>query len=194
MAYSESVVENGLVIRESRPLTVRDLDDMPDDGNRHELIEGELFVSGVQTPRHQEVIAELLLRLRAVRPPHMAVMSASAVRLSLNTEVQPDVLVAPFRDFGEKNLPVPPALAVEVLSPASSSIDLHTKKRTYERFGVPDYWVIDPLGPSLVAFELDKNGHYQTIAKLAGRRSFEATQPFPVRIVPNELLGGFADR
>ncbi|HEX4225260.1 MAG TPA: Uma2 family endonuclease, partial [Pseudonocardiaceae bacterium] len=107
---------------------------------------------------------------------------------------QPDVLVALHEDFTEKKLPGPPLLAVEVLSPSSSVTDLNKKKRLYERFGVHSYWVIDPLEPSLIAFELDENGRYQTIAEVADDKPFEATQPFPVRIVLNELLGRFAER
>ncbi len=176
-----------------RPLTVRDLEDMPDDGNRYELIDGELYVSPAPAPRHQQIVSELQAELRAVRPPHLAVLVAPlAVQLSFNTEVQPDVLVAPFEAFTEKNLPGPPLLAVEVLSPSSTMIDYNKKKRLYERFGVPSYWVIDPLEPNLSAFELDENGQYQTVADIAGDKPFEPTAPFPVRIVLTKLLGGFA--
>jgi Uma2 family endonuclease len=60
----------------------------------------------------------------------------------------------------------------------------------YERFGVPSYWVIDPLDPSLTVFELVEDGRYQQVAEVKGDNAFEATQPYPVRIVPSELLGG----
>ncbi|HEX4224798.1 MAG TPA: Uma2 family endonuclease [Pseudonocardiaceae bacterium] len=171
------------------PLTVDDLENKPYDGNRYELIDGELFVSPPQGYAHQEIVAELLGRLRAARPRHMTVLSAPfAVQLNFNTEVQPDVLAAPKSDFTAKRLPGPPSLAVEVLSPSSSVRDLNKKKRTYERFGVPSYWVIDPLELSLIAFELDDAGHYQTVAEVAGDKPFEATRPFPVRVVVTELL------
>ncbi len=177
-----------------RPLTVRDLEGMPDDGNRYELIDGELYVSPAPATRHQKIAYRLHHVLDAVAPPHMEVLGAPfAVQLSFNTEVQPDVLVAPFEAFTEKNLPGPPLLAVEVLSPSSTMVDYNKKKRLYERFGVPSYWVIDPLEPNLSAFELDENGQYQTVAKIAGAEPFEATQPFPVRIVLTELLGRFAN-
>jgi Uma2 family endonuclease len=172
-----------------RPLTVRDLEDMPDDGNRYELIDGELFVSPAPGYNHQEIVAELLVRLRAARPRHMTVLCAPfAVQLNFNTEVQPDVLAAPKSDFTAKRLPGPPSLAVEVLSPSSSVRELNKKKRTYERFGVPSYWVIDPLEPSLIAFELDETGRYRAMAEVAGDKPFEATRPFPVRIVVTDLL------
>jgi Uma2 family endonuclease len=173
--------------------TVRDLENKPDDGNRYELIDGVLLVSPAPIPAHQEIVAELLVRLRTARPRHMTVLSAPlAVQLSCDTELQPDVLAAPTGAFTRENLPGPPSLAVEVLSPSSGMTDLNRKKRVYERFGVPSYWVIDPAERSLVAFELDENNQYQIVAKVAGDEPFEATQPFPVRIVVTELLGPFA--
>jgi hypothetical protein len=54
--------------------------------------------------------------------------------------------------------------------------------------------VIDPIEPNLVAFELDDAGRYQTVAEVTGDKPFEVTQPFPVRIVLADLLGGFANR
>ncbi len=173
-------------------LTVRELHDMPDDGNRRELIEGELLVSPPPRTDHQEIVAELLVRLRTARPPDLTVLAAPlAALLSFDTEVQPDVLAAPTEAFTDANLPGPPSLAVEVISPAGLVRDLNIKKHAYERFGVPNYWVIDPAEPSLIAFELD-NGRYQMVASVAGDEPFEATRPFPVRIVPSELLGPFA--
>jgi Uma2 family endonuclease len=92
-------------------------------------------------------------------------------------------------DFTERSLPLPPVLAVEVLSPSTAIHDVNTKKAVYERLGVPSYWVIDPDGPWLKVFELDAEGRYQEIAKAAGGEAFDAERPFPVRIVPRELLG-----
>lgn len=176
-----------------RPFTVRDLEDMPDDGNRYELIDGALLVSPALGLRHQTVVLELAVRLREVRSRGLRVLVAPfAVRPSLDTEVQPDVIVARDEDLTEKNLPVAPLLAVEVLSPSSVLNDFNNKKAVYERFGVSSYWVIDPLDPSLTVFELDENGRYQQIAEVDGDKAFEATQPYPVRIVPSELLGGLA--
>jgi Uma2 family endonuclease len=178
-----------------RPLTVRDLEKMPEDGNRYELIDGELYVSPAPATHHQKMVYRLYSRLEAACPGHLEVFGAPfAVRLSFNSEVQPDLLVAPFDDFTDKNLPSPPLLAVEVLSPSSGVVDLNKKKRLYERFGVPGYWVIEPTEPNLVVFELDDGGRYQTVAEVTGDKPFEAIAPFPVRIVLTELLGRFAGR
>ncbi|WP_284742031.1 Uma2 family endonuclease [Amycolatopsis sp. RTGN1] len=112
-----------------------------------------------------------------------------SIRLSDQLELQPDVLVGRIEDFTEDDLPAPPVLAVEVLSPSTAIHDLNTKKAVYERLGTASYWVIDPEEPALTVFELDEDGHYQQVAKAAGDEIFEAERPFPIRIVPKELLG-----
>jgi Uma2 family endonuclease len=175
-----------------RPFTVHDLEAFPDDGNRYELIDGSLLVSPAPGTKHQTVVFELAVRLRESCPVGMRTFVAPfAVRPSDSIELQPDVLVARDEDLTDKNLPVAPMLAVEVLSPSSVINDLNNKKAAYQRLGVPSYWVIDPLNPSLTVFELDSKGfRYQKVAVIKGDMAFEATRPFPVRIVPVELLGG----
>ncbi|PXY27541.1 Uma2 family endonuclease [Prauserella muralis] len=179
----------------SGPFTVFDLEDLPDDGRRHELIDGVLVVSPAPGRRHQKIILRLGGLLEAACPAELDVLAAPfAVRVDDKTELQPDVLVGRDEDFTERYLPVAPVLAVEVLSPNTAIHDVHTKKAVYERLGVTSYWVIDPDGPSLRVFELDPDGRYQQVAKVAGSEPFDARRPFPVRIVPNDLLGRLAGR
>ncbi len=179
----------------SGPLTVRDLERMPDDGRRYELIDGSLIVSPAPGTRHQMMAYRLFAVLDAACPDEFYVLGAPySVRPSETTELQPDVLVGRAEDFTEKLLPTAPVLAVEVLSPSTTLNDLNTKKAAYERLGVPDYWVIDPHEPSLTVFELDPDGQYQEVAKVAGAESFATRRPYPVRIVPVELLGRLAQR
>jgi Uma2 family endonuclease len=176
-----------------RPFTVDDLEAMPDDGNRYELIDGMLLVSPAPNLKHQKMVVKLTGVLDAVCPDDMHVLSAPfAVRPSRTTELQPDVLVGRDKDFTDKLLPVAPLLAVEVFSPSSVLNDLNNKKAAYQRLGVPSYWVIDPEEPSLVAFELDGDGVYQQVAEVKGGDAFETRRPFLVRVVPVELLGTLA--
>ncbi len=190
------VVENGtFAMPHGRPFTVRDLEDVPDDGNRYELIDGSLLVSPSPSYHHQVVVIQLSYLLQTVQPTGFQVLNAPfSVQPSPDTEVQPDVLVAMEEDFTPRNLPKGPLLAVEVLSPSTAIIDLNTKKALYERLGSASYWVIDPIDPALTAFELDENGRYQQIAEVKGDAAFEVTQPFPVRVVPAELLEGESAR
>jgi Uma2 family endonuclease len=182
------------VIPHGRPFTVDDLEGMPDDGNRYELIDGMLLVSPAPDWPHQEMGAELFFQLRLRFPPGVRVLTAPfAVRTGTDSEVQPDVLVARFADLNRnsRNLPVAPLLAVEVLSPSTRLKDLNLKKAHYERIGVASYWILDPNEPgSLTVFELDDEGRYQQVAHVEGDEEFVATSPFPVTIVPARLLDG----
>ncbi len=104
------------VIPHGRPFTVDDLEAMPDDGNRYELIDGTLLVSPAPNWAHQEMGASLYVLLRGHCPRDLRVLIAPfAVRTASDSEVQPDVLVARYTDLTLKNLPVAPLLAVEVL-------------------------------------------------------------------------------
>lgn len=173
-----------------RPYTVDDLEGMPDDGHRYELIDGWLHVSPAPGYRHQKVVLKLATLLDAECPDDLTVLPAPfAVRPSGNTELQPDVLVGRDVDFTDKLLPVAPLLAVEVLTPSTGIVDLTLKKGAYERMGVVSYWVIDPRELTLTVFELEAGGRYELVAEVKGEDPFDATLPYPVRIVPAELLG-----
>jgi Uma2 family endonuclease len=173
-----------------RPFTVDDLEAMPDDGNRYELIDGTLIVSPAPGLRHQRMAYLLFGVLEAVCPDEFIVVGAPfAVRPSATTELQPDVLVGRYEDFTDKLLPTAPVLAVEIVSPSSVLNDLNYKKAAYQRMGVRCYWVIDPEAPSLTVFELDDAGVYRTVGEVKGTDGYQASLPFPVRVVPADLLG-----
>ncbi len=180
-----------IIMPRDRAFTVADLELFPDDGNRYELIEGELLVSPVPTIQHQTVMLELAYQLDTTAPPDLQVIFAPfALRPNENTQVLPDVLVARREEFADANLPTAPLLAVEVLSPGGALKDFHLKKALYERLGTPSYWIVDPIDPTLTVFELDENGQYQQVAEVEGDLAFHAGRPFPVRVVPSKLLEG----
>jgi Uma2 family endonuclease len=174
----------------SRPYTVEDLVGTPDDGRRYELIDGMLLVSPAPGARHQKIVLKLAILLDASCPADLHVLPAPfAVRSSETTELQPDVLVARDSDLTDKLLPTAPVLAVEVLSPSSALADFNLKKAAYERMGVPSYWVIDPQGPKLSVFEFGADGLYELVTEVKGDDAYEAVKPYPVRVVPSDLLG-----
>jgi Uma2 family endonuclease len=76
-----------------KSFTVDDLDRMPDDGRRYELLDGALIVSPRPRTSHQEAAAELLVLLRAACPAHLRVIAEPAVQLSKTTEFDPDLVV-----------------------------------------------------------------------------------------------------
>jgi Uma2 family endonuclease len=116
------------VIPHGRPFTVDDLEGMPDDGNRYELIDGLLLVTPAPGWSHQEMGFALAVQLRELCPHDLRVLPAPfAVRTAFDSEVQPDVLVARYGDMTMKNLPVAPVLAVEVLSHSTRLKDRNLK-------------------------------------------------------------------
>jgi Uma2 family endonuclease len=180
------------VIPTGRPFTVADLEAMPDDGNRYEVIDGMLIVSPAPNWEHQEMGFATGILLRGACPRDMRVLVAPfAVQTAFDREVQPDILVARYADLRSKHLPVAPLMVGEVLSNSTALHDRNTKKAHYERMGVRTYWLLDPDEPgALTVFELDGDGRYQQVAHVVGDEAYEAQEPFPVSVVPARLLDG----
>lgn len=119
-----------------RPLTRADLDAMPDDGHRYELVDGALIVTPAPSLRHQSTVIELLVMLRESCPPDlMALVAPFDVSIGPDTVLQPDVLVARRSELTERDLPTAPVLAAEVLSPNTRRIDLTLKRAWLEAAG-----------------------------------------------------------
>lgn len=172
----------------SRPLTRADLETMPDDGHRYELIDGALIVTPAPAMRHQRAVLELAVLLREQCPAHLEVFIAPFdVVLSDDTVIQPDVLVARRSDLSERDLSGRPELAVEVLSASTRRIDLLLKCSRLETAGCPAYWVIDPDVPSLIAWEL-RDGAYAQVAMVTGDETYAAQRPYPLAVSPAALV------
>lgn len=129
--------------------TVADLAEMPDDGQRYEVIDGELFVTPSPALRHQDAIVELLLLLRpyvAIHEVGHLVCSPADVTFSPRRGVQPDLFVAALvnrRRPTELSEIRELLLAVEILSPSSARADRVAKRAMYRDEGVAEYWVVD---------------------------------------------------
>jgi Uma2 family endonuclease len=123
--------------------------ELPDDGRRYEVVDGELLVTPAPRLPHQEAVFRLAQILdayvRASAGGHVF-SSPADIEFDPHTLVQPDVFVAPSvagrrpRNWAEITGLL---LAVEVLSPSSARADRMTKRRRYQRAGVPEYWVVD---------------------------------------------------
>jgi Uma2 family endonuclease len=166
----------------SSPFTVDDLEGMPDDGRRYELIDGELLVSPAPGLPHQRVAGRLYRLLDDGCPDELEVIIAPfAVRTDDGNELQPDVLVARRGDLTERLLPKPPVLVVEVYSPSSRLVDDNLKRAAYARMGVPGYWLVDPAEPSVTVLELAADGGYRQVVRVVGDEVLDTDRPFPVR-------------
>lgn len=172
----------------SRAYSRADLELMPDDGHRYELIDGTLIVSAAPSRQHQRVAGNLYMLLRQACPPELEVLFAPfAVGLADDTELQPDLLVAARAQFTDRDLPGAPLLAVEVLSPSTRRVDLLLKRDRLQDAGCLSYWLVDPDAPSLLALEL-VDGAYAEVGRVSGPQAWTATLPYPVTVVPDDLV------
>jgi Uma2 family endonuclease len=174
-----------------QPFTVAELDRMPDDGRRYELVDGVLVVSPRPTQIHQVASLRIASALERATPPGLQVVPEPAVMISANTEFDPDVVVVRLAKISDAKVTTPPLLVVEVRSPKTALVDLNAKKAAYERFGVDSYWIVVPdVGqPELIVFEL-REGRYEQVARVVGAEPFRAERPFPVEVVPARLVAG----
>ena len=168
-------------------LTREDLDALPDDGLRHELIDGAFVMTTPPGLPHQSMVGAVHIALvHASKETGLKVLLAPfAVALGPNV-VEPDLLVAPREAFTQRDLPSAPLLAVEVRSPSTGWLDEGRKRTLYEEYGVGSYWLVDPVKPSIRVLELVE-GRYTQIATATGDQTIELTAPFPIALNPAEL-------
>jgi len=128
--------------------TIEELLALPDDGLRHELLDGVHVVTPAPRPRHQLALHRLAVLLdTAVRDTDLLVLPSPAdLRLGPRTLVQPDLFVVrrtPGRRLERWADVGIPLLAIEILSPTTAPRDRGAKRRIYQRAGVAEYWIVD---------------------------------------------------
>ena len=170
-------------------LTREELDALPDDRLRHELIDGAFVMTPAPGVGHQRMLVELLLVLRpACEGTDLEVLMAPLDVVLGSSVVEPDLLVAPAAAFTDRDLPGAPLLVVEIRSPSTSWIDQGRKRSLYEEHGVAHYWLADPHEPSLTILDLI-DGEYVETAHAVGDENISLTEPFTVMLNPAVLAG-----
>lgn len=133
----------------SKIWTLDDVHALPDDGNRYEVIDGELLVTPAPSFDHQRLVLLLATILREYLERHPiaeVLISPADVVFSDRRGVQPDVFVVPFvngrraKNWSDAR----PILAAEILSPSTARADRVTKRALFRDERVPEYWVVDP--------------------------------------------------
>lgn len=163
-------------------LTYNDLLDLPDDGKRYELIDGELFVNPSPITRHQRIARILLVRLdnyfttygggEVFGTPFDVVFSDDIV-------VQPDLMVIQSERasiIGPKNIQGAPNLCIEVLSDSTRRRDEIDKRKLYERGGVDEYWIVDPE-LELVKIYRRAGAAFERVAEISTETGGKITTP-----------------
>ena len=132
--------------------TVEMVRTLPDDGNRYEVIGGELFVTPAPSWPHQRAVGELFRILMPYLEQHGlgdAIIAPADVLFGPKDMVEPDLFVVPLVDGNAPSTWEEVGrllLAVEVLSPSTRRADRGEKRDLYQRKGVPEYWIMDVDG------------------------------------------------
>jgi Uma2 family endonuclease len=171
---------------------------LPDDGNRYEIIDGVLYMSTAPSPRHQWIIRQIVRQLfRQVDDTGVGETLWAPIGLFMPgcDPVQPDILVVLAAErgiIGERRVEGIPALLVEVLSPSNPDQDLITKRRAYARAGVPEYWVVRSRERDLLIHSQPEREIGQYLQVDHARADGDLVSPtLPIRAPVAALFAGF---
>ena len=182
----------GLALRKQKHYTYADYLTWPDDA-RYELIDGEAFLMApAPLIEHQEVAGDVYHQLRNqldgkpcrpyIAPVDVRLPRKDEADAAIDTVVQPDVLVVcdPSK-IDRRGVRGAPDWLLEVLSPSTAAHDQIAKRRTYERAGVREYWLVHPGDRTLTVYVLD-NGQY-------GRPEiYELKDATPIGVLPGVAI------
>ncbi|MFE3798362.1 Uma2 family endonuclease [Nocardia tengchongensis] len=179
--------------------TAADLDHLPENGLRYEVLNGQLIVNAVPTPIHQLLVMRLGSILEIAVPEGYFVLPGVGVLIGEDEPI-PDLVV------GIGNIPldahgIPAAqiqLAVEVVSRSTAAMDRRIKPDLYAEGGIPNYWWLETSRfkgqlpgeelPVLVADALTEEGEYEQIARCPAGRVATLNLPFDITLDPADLL------
>jgi Uma2 family endonuclease len=178
-------------------LGYEDFWELPDDGNRYEIIDGKLYVTPAPAVRHQILVSRLdnlLTRhLEGTGAGHVF-LAPIAVILGPHRQVQPDLLfVSRQRNklITSKEVTGAPDLAVEIVSPSSRRTDRTVKSAAYADSGISWYWIVDPDDRTVEEYRLESR-KYHLIRSWKETDVFEPAL-FPGLTVPLDDLFDWSD-
>ena len=145
--------------------THADLMVMPDDGKRREIIDGELYVTPSPVDYHQMILFNLTMALGKfleIHPLGKLRFAPLDVILSEHDVLEPDLLFVlnEHQDFLQDWVRGAPDLVVEILSPSTEARDRGIKLKAYARYGVGEYWIVDPVAQVVEVYRLAPEGFH----------------------------------
>lgn len=165
-------------------LTVDDFMLFPDDGKRHEIIDGVHYVTPSPVTRHQAISGRLFLSLGNFLAEHPRLgrvfYAPFDVIFTRWDVVEPDLLVIAGDQLDiltTKNVQGAPALVVEILSPGTRKVDEQIKRRLFDRGGVREYWLIDPELDLVKVYRRQEDGAFPRVAELTREADDVLTSP-----------------
>ena len=145
-----------------------DIWDAPEDNNRYEVIDGDLYVTPAPSWLHQSASGTLYGYLwQYIHPRRLGKLVSAPTGVVLDEEngIQPDLIYVSrerMHIISERGVEGAPDLVVEVLSPSTEARDRGIKLRRYAAAGVPHYWIVAPQTRPLEAYRLGEQGYDRT--------------------------------
>lgn len=189
-------------VQPSRPLpeqgqwTYDDWAQLPSNGWKYEVLNGELFMTSPPTVSHQDASDELLAQMRTyAKQRRLGKVFSSPIGVRLPTQpvpVQPDVLFVKKEHLSivtKTYIEGAPDLVVEILSPSNWTYDRQEKFEVYRAAGVSEYWIVDYRAKSIEVFNLD-NGSYVLSGKFTSGQTAASTALAGFSIPVDEVFAG----
>lgn len=167
----------------------------PDNGKRHELIDGEHFMTPAPSTKHQKISSNLHRIISYfVYEKDLGILFSAPTDVVLSDQdvVEPDLLfVSSARSsiITEKNIQGAPDLAVEIISETTRKTDEIIKRKLYERHGIPEYWIVDPELETVKVYRMTDQGYIRS-AELSSESNNTLTTPLlpDLRIPLSEIF------
>ncbi len=143
------------------------------EGSPYQLIEGELIMTPAPSPFHQIISGNLFEKIRMfAKERNAGIVLYSPIDIYLDDEnaYQPDIVFISkgkqeiIKDDGIHGAP---DLIIEILSPSTAYYDIKKKYKVYERCGVKEYWIVDPLQKTIEVF-FNKEGGFKLVGSAKG--------------------------
>lgn len=168
--------------------TESDLDSLPDDGHRYEILDGSLHMTPPPDGYHQSIAAELLALLRAAAPPGWHALAEIGVRVPGGNFVPDIAVLTPQADRALTwQRPEHVALVVEITSQSTDAYDKTTKALKYAEAGIPSYWRVARDG-TVTVYALVDAAQYGIVATVRPGATGTVSLPFPVELNPDSLI------
>jgi len=164
-------------------LTYDDFVRFPDDGLRHEIIDGVHYVTASPNLRHQQLLGRLYFAIESalrVQPSGQVFLSPLDVVFTKWDVVEPDLLfvsTAQRHILTKANVQGAPDLVVEIFSPGTQRRDEDIKLRLFEREGVREYWMVDPDRNVVLVCRRDADGNLTDVSELTEAGPATLTTP-----------------
>lgn len=136
--------------------------------------------------RHQEISYNLATVLKAAAPGEVKVLEAPVWRIGPGQIPQPDLVVVEPSALGDVAVEGTPLMMAEILSPSNRWWDLVRKWALYAEAGCPDYWIVDPAGPSIIVLHL-QGDEYVEAGRFERDQRIVLDRPFPMELRPADL-------